>query len=570
MLITNQSSLFTSMCHVYGLVAMKHRLLQILIMLLITAPVFGQKENHEKSSGQFEYIDCGCSGKIDLKLYDGLYGSYGGDLVPNNKEWSEGGLTVANLNDSDGDGTIDNGDMVVKTIGGVNGSRDEVDLMKLEVTSTGNFPPKCQEVELVLEGPIEIWNLPTKESIANRVIPISSLPITVWVEAQQASAEVADIEIHAKVKGKTKDKVKATAVWVQFERKYLTKGVGDNPSPATLGIDEPTLVNLIENIYKDNLDQRYGIGPSSEFNQLLYSGTCPTAVYNGINAGYNAILMTEYHILPDNLKDIPGMLGVKFDFARQLDADENIIKYNGFMWEEHPIFPDEVYGDGIEGSNDDGENLDEDLTPSMFNKIYSYDAPGFSYHNNTYFDCTLGGIRTSYYHRNLDFKEFARVSFNAQPEGDGLVQGSRCSNYVEWDTEYTVNRKSLSGAADPFDGCNQGFFAVTSALSHSDPVRLAGAGVPDIEINLLPDAADALYILKYLGTLPIPEWELRRGDVGGSALIGTFPLNAATNNWTVLDPGKVELTISNDPSLVNGVTFVFTVSNEASVANSLN
>ena len=240
---------------------------KLLIFLLLLLPVsveaqVKKPDNKVKrsNSGEFEYPDCGCAGNIDLKLYKGLDGSYGGNLVPDADEWSKGELTVANQNDTDGDGIIDNIDMSVKASISIPGSRDEVDLMKLEVTISGTFPASCPAVELVLTGSVEIWEQPTKETKASKLIPISSLPKTVWVEAIAPSGSVRDIEIKALIGTSEKDKVRATAVWVEFDKKYIVKGLAgsDNSSAAGLDINEQTVVGYIEGLYKDNPGRRLG------------------------------------------------------------------------------------------------------------------------------------------------------------------------------------------------------------------------------------------------------------------------------------------------------------------------
>ncbi len=64
-------------------------------------------------SGSFDYEDCGCGGVVDLQIHNGLYGQFGGDRVPDADEYSLGAITVANLNDTDGDTIVDNIDTVV-------------------------------------------------------------------------------------------------------------------------------------------------------------------------------------------------------------------------------------------------------------------------------------------------------------------------------------------------------------------------------------------------------------------------------------------------------------------------
>ncbi len=518
-------------------------------------------QNKSSSNSEFEYEDCSCAIPIELTIYNGLYGNYGGNVVLNKDKIIPGAVTVANMNDTDGDTYIDNSDMIVTN--GPNG-RDEVDLMKLEIKIKNGAPQtnsaSCRNLELVLKGAIKLWQKSTKEIVQNTTIPISSLPLTVWVEAIAPSNKVQDIEIEAFVNGQSKDLVKATAVWVQFSRKYKSKALSgiENSSALTLDINEQNLRDFIEVRFKDILNQRYGLGANHAFNSGFYSGTCQTSAYSSKNAGYGATILTEYTVLPTDLRTQPNMLGVKFDFARQLDADESIISSGSAVWLDDAALPDLLYSNGNEGSNDDKGNKDEDLTPSMHNKIYSLDSPGFSY------DSFYSPRNIAFYRRDLDFKEFARVSFNMQPSGDGTVIASRCSEYLLWDTEYTLKRQPISGVIDIYDDCNHGLAQVNTALSHSAIRRIKGQSIPSIQIIFLNINSNAAYQFEYNSSMN--SWRLiKLGSTGGSNL-GFFPYNSSSNNWTLKDGAELEIIIEDSGSvkISNSDTFRFSVNSSLS------
>ncbi len=550
---------------------MKSKILLMFCFVIFSNALLGQIENSQtkRIGSQFEYVDCSCAVKIDLTIHNGLYGEYGGQAISNSKETSKGAVTVANLNDTDGDDIIDNLDnSVVKSSSG----RDEVDLMKLIIASNGALVPSCPDLELVLQGPIKLWKNKTKVTPQSNTITISSLPLTIWVEATQVSSSVRDIVIQAVVDNDVKDEIKATAIWVDFIKKYKIKtssGI-ENSSALLLGINEPSLSNFIDNVIPNNLGDRYGLGEASLFNSFNYSGICPTMSYSGENSAYAGLILTEYEVLPTDLRNQPGLLGVKFDFARQVDADEELIYLSNYNWQNSPDIPDMAYKNGIEGSNDDGmgpnANADEDLTPSIYNKIYSIDGPGFWF--DSYIDPQdLSGKKIAYWKRDLNFKEFARISFGIQPMGDGLVQGSRCSDYVSWTADYTLRRGALTGVNDPYNSCNQRYSQVNSIISHTEIVRIVGTSNPPINVNLMSISTNSIYQFKYDGTTK--EWSLIKGNASGSTVLGPFPLNTSTNKWLLIDGSNLTIEISNSGFISNGDTFRFVVNNSP-INNNLN
>lgn len=153
---------------------------------------------------------------VDLTIHNG-HGA--AQPVPEKDEETLGAFTVANLNDTDGDGTVDNGDNTVKK--GAAGE-DEEDLMKLIVKG-----PNLGRMKVtVVSGNVEFWEKSTKETkIAKQgnaiFIDGADLPKTLWVEATNHSNVLRDIELKLGFEAPDGtltddlDKVKATAVWAE-------------------------------------------------------------------------------------------------------------------------------------------------------------------------------------------------------------------------------------------------------------------------------------------------------------------------------------------------------------------
>ena len=69
-----------------------NRAISILTLLFLFGPfVMGQDD----VSGNFTYAEpCGCGGVVELTIYNGLYGNYGGQMVPDADEERIGAITV--------------------------------------------------------------------------------------------------------------------------------------------------------------------------------------------------------------------------------------------------------------------------------------------------------------------------------------------------------------------------------------------------------------------------------------------------------------------------------------------
>ena len=344
-----------------------------------------------EEGGEYLSLPKGLLLPVDLAIHNGQGAA---QPVPDNEEETVGAFTVANLNDTDGDGTVDNGDNTVKK--GAAGE-DEEDLMKLIVKG----PDLGRMKVTVVSGNVEFWEKSTKETkIAKQgnavFIDGADLPKTLWVEATNHSNALRDIELKLGFEAPggqltdDLDKVKATAVWAE---KISTK---KNNGDALWGdADDATFKNTFNNIVGD-----FGINFSAPSGNFHYT------------IGF------EFTVKPSGVGTEPG---VKFDITRQIEK-----KYwarNGAAVWQKVILPWEVF-DAADESNDDRNNGDEDVVPKN-DHIYVIDGPGLR--NN-------GAIGE--FVAKLNFNEFVRVSFDGvRPVGENS-DGSRASLKIPWHAHY--------------------------------------------------------------------------------------------------------------------------------------
>ena len=64
-----------------------------------------------------------------------------------------------------------------------------------------------------------------------------------------------------------------------------------------------------------------------DYDGCAYSVKIDLTIYN---------ILTEYRIFPNDLRTQTFNLGVKFDFARQVDSDEDIIFQSDYRWRDSP------------------------------------------------------------------------------------------------------------------------------------------------------------------------------------------------------------------------------------------
>jgi len=137
--------------------------------------------------------------KVDLEIYDGQNGS----AVPEADEETKGAFTVANLNDTDDDGTDDQNDADVP---------GEQDLMKLILKKPE--PDLGGQVTLTLPSSVKLWKSADKAigEETSTTFSTADLPLTRWVESRQQSGVLRDLVLEMEYHD-CKDTVKATAIW---------------------------------------------------------------------------------------------------------------------------------------------------------------------------------------------------------------------------------------------------------------------------------------------------------------------------------------------------------------------
>ena len=335
---------------------------------------------------------------IDLVIWNGQ-----GAEKPVAKKYDVGAFTVANLNDTDGDGKIDNVDD--------DGVVGEKDLMKLY---TGGYAGKKGKVKLTVKsGAVKFWEdkekkkeIPLTDGAVLFDIPPGEkgLEKTLWVEATAASASVRDIVIwegYVNEKGVLKDetdKVRATAVWATSTR----------------------FANLANQVLWPEVQEPMRTNFNDSVGAFGKSFNCPDGAIH-YSIGF------EYTVYPPGIGAEPSVL---FDLTRQ-KATRKWSVINGQVAQASlPVdFP---VGDL---SNDDTEDGDESPTPLpspalplLPDRIHCFDGPGPASRQVL---VTPSGEMTQIIERR-NFLEFARVSFDGTRPAGNTLSGSRCSVKVPW------------------------------------------------------------------------------------------------------------------------------------------
>ena len=508
-------------------------------------------------TGNFTYSEpCGCGGVVDLTIYNGLYGSFGGQQVSDSDEESLGAITIANLNDTDNDGNIDNADNYIANAFGRTG---EIDLSRLTISLTGAVAPTCEFVEITLSSSIRLWdNLNKGNQIPTR-IPVGDLPLDVYVEAIAASATLRDQSITVGLLDETgaivkDDRVVLTAIWLEHTNSYLTRG--STPVPSTLGIDEPSLIHVIDTEFISTDGRRYGYGVFGD--PTIYS---QPAMFDNFLGGR---ILHEFSIRPAGLATQLSTYNVHLDVSRRKSLNDRYITHSGLI--ETNVKP---FNLTPELSDDDTNNLDEDLIPSMtsVDKIFSYDVPSIPRQFGKVFA-----------QRSVQFEEFVRVSFSTPPGGNSQT-GGICSSKVDWELAINAaetgsrNMTSPNNADDIFltETTSTGLIATRPKI----PTLFSSNGVinttplstsnPDGDFIFLTSSTDSS-----TGNLV---WQaVSRPAFGASPAPPSTPLGtsniSAAGPWVINSP-LVNITINNNPAMpyVPGTQVSFFLLNINSTAN---
>jgi hypothetical protein len=327
---------------------------------------------------------------IDLKIWNGQDAT-----TEVADKTGVGAFTVANLNDTDGDGTIDKDD---------NDVPGEKDLMKLYV---GGYAGLTGKVKLTVKsGSVKFWEEKEKKNKPIALdgngavlfdIPTGGMNKTIWVEATAASGAVRDIEIwegYQPAQGALQDgtdKVKATAVWVTHKE---TKSQASDTMWSTASQELKSLATDYELL---------PFGPSFDHTE---------------KAGQQTIGL-KFEVMPHDIWAERSKAPIRFDVTRQINFQYWVHQANGYVKDGA-----ETPWPSIDTSNDDKENFEEDNDPEN-NFLFSLDTPSLPF-NNTYPDVVA----------QQNFREFVRVWFKTDELKGNNSNGSRCSDKYEWRSFY--------------------------------------------------------------------------------------------------------------------------------------
>ena len=170
--------------------------------------------------------------------------------------------------------------------------------------------------------------------------------------------------------------------------------------------------------------------------------------------------------------------------------------------------------------------------------------------------------------RNLEFEEFARVSFASDImdyEEVSAPQGSRCSDINEWSIVYSVmqNGELIISDADPNSCTNRVIspYVGPGGLLYSTPYRTTPqGGWVRISVSILDGATQAAYGF----TFEVHHWVLSRKLVGETVWSIVGDGNSDSDGPRTVTDGKVVLEILNDSpdyEFVESENYVFSVFN---------
>ncbi|MBK7807709.1 MAG: hypothetical protein IPJ51_15655 [Saprospiraceae bacterium] len=529
----------------------KYNFLLLSLILIFSFKLKAQRDNHKNqhTENKFKYENCGCSVKIDLKIHNGLYDDYGGQAISESKEVSIGAVTVANLNDTDNDNIVDNIDNhVIASSSG----RNEVDLMKLEIVLKGAYVPTCPDLELKLQGNIKLWKQNTKDEIQSSIIPITSLPLTIWVEAIQPSTSLRDIVIQAIVAEDLKDEVKATAIWVDLNPVDVYYTSSSSPEPSTLGLDALGLLQTINNnhlvlplgMLSKNGD-RYGFGTFAE-------GNMPSKP--NIDLYFWGKILFRFKLIPTDAYSL-GIINL--DIARRKNTKDYVYYSTDFGPTILPTIPPLPLQ--IEEANDDpqtggaSDHLDEDRVPNSRGYIFSFDAPLTPNGYNMNLTSTSPPIIV----RDLNFVEYVRVSFGEDPSGN-ILAGSRCSINQSWSLNCSNYCSTSNDSNEPYNDIKQSFSQANGGTRIVTRPRVIGTpraddGNGSINITAMTNNQNTFILQFNLPSNP-NMWRLVKLNMSGDPVHVAWSTNITSTLWEInstdvkiiINQGSIPFNVIND------------------------
>jgi len=412
--------------------------------------------------------------KVNMTIYNGQTGA----AVAESQETTLGAFTVANFNDTDGDGAPD--DMDTNGVVATPNGRDEVDLMKLVLDQPK--PDYGGNVTLTVDsGSVALWQESTKvnqiELVGDSVqFPTADLPKTIWAEATDSSQTIRDIQLSLHY-GSESDTVAATGTWVVqtgFRHAQVTTtltGAAINSNPGSNQIEvadssgfavgdhivlfraaddgatrKPFDITAINGAIF-SLDATIGSGwAQGDEVRVGLSQDAARDLHNHFVTGGGGKLgaahvspMTnngmeiEFWVTPSGIGGEPGIV---FDITRQKES----IGWNldNGIWSSAsvPGVLPSTFPAQNEAPNDDSVATDEDNTPQN-DHIYSFDTPGF-------ISATASHDRAV---RHFNFYEFVRVKVDGTnfANQNNLVEGSRASGKIAWRSRLDVVKNTATG-----------------------------------------------------------------------------------------------------------------------------
>jgi hypothetical protein len=346
---------------------------------------------------------------VNITIHDGQ----SGPAVPDDVEVSLGAFTVANLNDTDGDGNEDRNDNAVlaytQTVGGVQKVRgiDEVDLMQLVVDRPANYVPGTGVYLHVLgigEEDVRFWKKPTKEEAisidensftAGIGFAAGEMSRTLWVELRWYSLQIRCIEIEARYGGAS-DKVAVTGVWA-IKEAHDSAGT----AAAALFASEPW-----SNLPASSPIRRYVTALGSTGKIDLYR---EPSVRN--------VIIQAWKPLPEGILNEPGLA---FDITRRKHTLAAV--YLGDVYVDGITEP---YPDKLDEANDElvGDETDEDGPYGGL--LFVLDGPGLD-------GLPAMTVPTGRRFYGDNFEEFVRVRLDGTRPSGNTLDGSRASDKFKW------------------------------------------------------------------------------------------------------------------------------------------